>query len=98
MKKCFLLQECLKQPFKETDETRIIILQLEDISFGVIVDEIDEVLQLEEEAIENVSNFTNDLSLDYILGVGKIGDRIVSLLNFKKLIGIDEIGSEENET
>ncbi|AUG57951.1 chemotaxis protein CheW [Acetivibrio saccincola] len=83
--------------FEETDETRIIILQLKDIPFGVIVDEVDEVLQLREETIENVSNFTNDLSLDYISGVGKVDDRIVSLLNFKKLIDIDETGSEKDE-
>lgn len=83
---------------EETEETRIIILQLDDVIFGVIVDEVDEVLQLKEEAIENVSNFTNDLSLDYILGVGKIDDRIVNLLNFKKLTYINEIGSEGNET
>lgn len=83
--------------FEETEETRIIILQLKDISFGVIVDEVDEVLQLKEEAIENVSNFTNDLTLDYISGVGKVNDRIVSLLNFKKLIDVDEIRSEKDE-
>ncbi len=71
---------------KKPTETRIIILQLKDFSFGVIVDEVDEVLQLKEETIENVSNFTNDLSLDYILGVGKVNERIVSLLNFKKLL------------
>ncbi|MDQ2085871.1 chemotaxis protein CheW [Herbivorax sp. ANBcel31] len=86
------------ESLEATEETRIIILQLKEISFGVIVDEIDEVLQLKEEAIESVSNFTNDLSLDYILGVGKVGDRIITLLNFEKLADIDEIGSENNES
>lgn len=76
---------------EETEETRIIILKFNEISFGVIVDEVDEVLQLTEEFIENVSNFSNDVSMDYILGVGKVDDRIVTLLNLEKLSDINEI-------
>jgi len=73
---------------EETDETRIIIIKINDISLGIIVDEVDEVLNLKEEAVENVANFTNDLSMDYILGVGKINGRIVTLLNIEKLADI----------
>jgi len=54
------------------------------------VDEVDEVLDLTEESIENVSSFSNDVSMDYIYGVGKVGDRIVTLLNLEKLTDIDE--------
>ncbi|NLL06692.1 MAG: chemotaxis protein CheW [Clostridiaceae bacterium] len=72
----------------ETEETRVIIIKINDISLGIIVDEVDEVLELKEEAIENVANFTNDLSMDYILGVGKIDGRIVTLLNIEKLADI----------
>lgn len=73
---------------EESEETRIIIIKVNDISLGIIVDEVDEVLNLKEEAIENVANFTNDLSMDYILGVGKIDGRIVTLLNIEKLADI----------
>jgi purine-binding chemotaxis protein CheW len=72
----------------ETDDTRIIIVKIEDIQLGVIVDAVVEVINLTDDAIENVTNFSNDLSLDYILGVGKIENRIVTLLNFEKLISI----------
>ncbi len=73
---------------EETEETRVIIIKINDISLGIIVDEVDEVLDLNEEAIENVANFTNDLSMDYILGVGKIDGKIVTLLNIEKLADI----------
>ncbi len=75
---------------EETEETRIIILKINEISLGIIVDEVDEVLNLTEESIENVANFTNDLSMDYILGVGKVDGRIVTLLNLEKLADISE--------
>lgn len=71
---------------EETDETRIIIIKIEEVSVGVIVDAVLEVIQLAEDSIENITNFSNDLSMDYILGVGKVDDRIVTLLNLEKLV------------
>jgi purine-binding chemotaxis protein CheW len=75
-----------------TEDTRIIIIKIEEISVGFIVDAVDEVMQLTEDAVENVSSFSNDLSMDYILGVGKINDRIVTLLNLEILIKMSENG------
>ncbi|MCX7922397.1 MAG: chemotaxis protein CheW [Clostridia bacterium] len=71
---------------EETEDTRIIIIKIDEILIGVMVDAVVEVLHLTEESIENVTNFTNDLSMDYIFGVGKVDNRIVTLLNFEKLI------------
>ena len=65
-------------------------MKINDISLGIIVDEVDEVLNLKEEAIENVSNFTNELSMDYILGLVKIDVKIVTLLNIEKLAEISK--------
>lgn len=73
---------------EETEETRIIIIKIEDASLGVIVDAVVEVLELPEEAIENVASFSNDISMEYIQGAGKIEDRIVTLLNLDKLANI----------
>jgi purine-binding chemotaxis protein CheW len=70
---------------EETDETRIIILKVQDIQFGVIVDEVDEVLTLEQEDIENVSNTKSDITMEYVAGVGKLDQRFVILLYPDKL-------------
>lgn len=69
-----------------TEDTRIIIIKIEDISVGIIVDSVAEVLQLQEDSIESVSNFNTDLSMDYIMGVGKVDNRIVTLLNLERLL------------
>jgi purine-binding chemotaxis protein CheW len=69
-----------------TSEARIIIVKIDDMAIGFIVDSVAEVIQLAEESIETVSNFSSDLSLDYISGVGKVDGRIVTLLNLEKLI------------
>ena len=75
---------------EDTEDTRIIIIKIEDISLGFIVDAVDEVVTIQDENMEKVSNFSNDMSLDYLLGVGKVGERIVTLLNIDKLVKLEE--------
>ena len=86
----------------ETEDTRSIILKIDDITFGIIVDEVDEVLQLTDDSIENIGNIATDLAVDYLMGVGKVNDRIVTILDVEKLAKIDEEekqqGEEENES
>ena len=72
-----------------TEDTRIIIIKIEDISLGIIVDEVDEVVQFEEESIENISEHNRDIMADYMFGIGKINSRIVTILDLEKLIKCD---------
>ena len=71
--------------FIETEETRIIILKIGESSLGIIVGEVEDVLYLTQDSIESVSNYSSDLSMDFILGVGKVDERIITLLNVEKL-------------
>jgi purine-binding chemotaxis protein CheW len=80
----------LKQ-VEDTEDSRIIIVKSDEISVGIIVDKVEEVLQLKGDSIENITNFSNDLSMDYLLGVGKVQDRIVTLLNIDKFVKLDDI-------
>lgn len=81
----------LRQKFRlpqieETEDTRIIILKLEEVSIGVIVDQVVHTIQLSDDAIENASSLLNNTANDYIDGIGKVDGEIVTLLNFEKLI------------
>lgn len=71
---------------EEDDETRIIILDINKIIFGIIVDSVSEVLQLEEAKIESAAGIINDKNMDYINGVAKAESKLVTLLNLEKLI------------
>lgn len=70
----------------DSEETRIIIIKLEEMAVGLIVDSVAEVIDLDDDSIENITNIDSDNSLDYIMGVGKYESRIVTLLNLEKLI------------
>ena len=70
-----------------TSNSRIIILNIgEDNLLGIVVDEVNEVLDISSKDIEQPSQFIkNDASL--VSGVGKIGDMIISILSVDSMIG-----------
>lgn len=71
---------------EDTEATRVVIIKLDEIAVGLIVDSVAEVIELDDDSIENITNIDSDNSLDYIMGVGKYEGRIVTLLNLEKLI------------
>lgn len=70
-----------------TSNSRIIILNIgEDNLLGIVVDEVNEVLDISSKDIEQPSQFIkNDASV--VSGVGKIGDMIISILSVDSIIG-----------
>jgi len=75
----------------DTEDTRIIIIHIEDVLIGLIVDSVAEVVNLSEESVESINNFSSNLSIDYIFGVGKVDGRIITILNLENLIKLEEI-------
>ncbi|WZL74866.1 chemotaxis protein CheW [Clostridiaceae bacterium 35-E11] len=91
LRKRFLLPE-----IKVNEESRIIIVSIEDTVIGLLVDGSSEVLQLAAEDIDDVSNITDSIRNDYIKGIGKKDNRIIILLDLKKVLGSIE-NSEDTE-
>ena len=73
---------------KVTEESRIIILRVEEISFGVTVDAVSEVSIIYKENIEPPSNIDTNVERKFVTGVGKHGNRLLIMLNVKELIGL----------
>lgn len=70
-----------------TDKTRIIILKPEQQeSIGIIVDLVKEVVSLNSDNIEKLSQDINDENSKYIIGIGKNQDSLISLLNIHGVI------------
>ena len=67
----------------EGSQENIIILNLQDESVGVTVDQVDEVLEIEEDLVETVET---DRNKAYIKGVINFKNRIITLIDIAKLI------------
>jgi len=73
-----------------TEDTRIIIIKLDEVSAGLLVDSVAEVVELNEETTESITNVTGEHSLEYLSGVGKLDGRIITLLNLEKIVTLEE--------
>ena len=70
-----------------TDKTRIIIVKLEGNStVGILVDQVNEVITLDDESIEKLNVDTNDELSGYISAIGKSKGELVSLLNIQAAV------------
>lgn len=74
--------------YNYTEDTRIIIVVHDDIRFGVVVDSVKEVLSINEENIENITATDENQSDECIYGVGKLGERIIALLDVERIINL----------
>lgn len=72
-----------------TEETCIIVLNVGDIEMGIVVDRVCEVLDIDESNIEPAPDFGADLATDFILGMGKLNDRVAILLDIEKILKSD---------
>lgn len=75
------------EPDEFTDVTRIIILKLEEHGkLGIVVDEVKEVVTLAPDEIEKVSYDAKNVKSNFINGVGKNGEELISLFDTNSII------------
>jgi len=74
-------------PGKGFDEkTRFIIVKEGENNFGLIVDEVKEILTIDEASIEKAPQTLEKLSGEYITEIVKVDNRIILLLNLNSLV------------
>lgn len=79
-----------KKPFKDyNDRTCVVVVDIEDISIGLIVDSVSEVLAIPEEDVVPPPD-VNKTGNKYIKGIGKTGNEVKLLLDCNKLLNEDD--------
>lgn len=76
-----------------TEDARIIIVKVKEISVGMIVDAVSEVMTLGQQNIDSPDIVAGSVSANYLSGVGKLENRLLILLNLETITGI---GQETN--
>jgi len=73
-----------------TNDTRIIVVELENKIVGFIVDAVYEVLRISRSITEVPPELVTGINSEYITAVGKLDDRILILLDLEKILSINE--------
>jgi purine-binding chemotaxis protein CheW len=78
------------EPREHDGQTRIIVIEIDNLVVGFIVDSVSEVLRIPENTVEPPPSVVSGLDSEYISGVGKLDDRLLILLDLNKLLSREE--------
>ncbi|MCW8884886.1 MAG: chemotaxis protein CheW [Motiliproteus sp.] len=74
---------------EETENSRIVVIELADQVVGMLVDSVAEVIYLKQSAIERAPNVGTDESTKFIQGVSYHSEKLITLLDLDRMIEDD---------
>jgi len=74
-----------------TRETCIIVVDVENILMGIIVDTVSEVMNIQSKDIEPAPSFGSNINTDFITGIGKLKEKVVILLDIEGVLSNGEM-------
>ena len=72
-------------------ESRIINIAIEDMKIGMIVDSVSEVLTIQDTMIEETPRIVTSVDSSFIIGIAKLGDRLIILLDLSRILQSEEV-------
>ena len=84
------LRKRLDVPATQQEETRVMVLELEDQRVGIVVDAVSEVVRVDARTITPPPPMVRGLAAKYITGILSQPDRTVVVLNAGKLLNSKE--------
>ncbi len=76
---------------KHDKHTRIIVIEINNMIVGFVVDSVSEVLRIPASTVEPPPPVVAGLESEYISGVGKLHDRLLILLDLDKLLSNEDL-------
>jgi len=80
---------------KDTEKTCIIVVQIaqaqRQTTMGILVDEVSEVINITAEQIEPTPEFGAAVDTAFILGMGKVGQKVLTLLDIDRVLSTSEV-------
>ena len=76
---------------KHTQETCTIVVEVNGSLVGIIVDTVSEVVDIGGEAVEDTPAFGQGIDTDFIIGLGKVNEKIIILLDIEQVMSTEEL-------
>lgn len=90
------LRRKLRLPDREVGkESRIVVTEVGPKVIGLLVDGVSQVIKVPANFVESAPEEVLEVDTDYITGVGKMGDRLIILLDLEKLLKREKIELRE---
>jgi purine-binding chemotaxis protein CheW len=80
-----------KPPLEYNDRTCVIVVDIQNLSVGLIVDAVAEVMDIPEQDIVPPPQLNRDHQNKYIKAIGKVGSEVKLLIDCNRLLSDDEL-------
>ncbi len=81
------LRKRFKLPqINETKDTRIIVVEMNGVMAGMVVDAVTEVVRVPEDNIEPPSPMVSTVDTAFVTGIAKVDKRLIILLDLSKIL------------
>jgi purine-binding chemotaxis protein CheW len=74
-------------------QTRIIVVEINAMIVGFVVDSVSEVLRIPSNTVEPPPPIVSGIDSEYISGVGKLENRLLILIDLNRLLSTTELGA-----
>ena len=75
---------------EHNSSTKIIVIEIDNKTVGFIVDAVSKVLRIPLNITEPPPKIVNRINSEYITAIGKLEDRLLILLDLKKILTLEE--------
>ncbi|MCA0375335.1 MAG: chemotaxis protein CheW [Gemmatimonadetes bacterium] len=80
---------------EESGDSCIIVVQMQGIQTGIVVDRVSEVVAIGDADIEDAPSFGAGIRTEFLLGIGKAGGHVKLLLDIDKVLATGELAALE---
>ncbi len=78
------------EPCEPTRHTRIIVVSINNLKMGIVVDAVSEVLQIQDENIDALPPTVASANSGFLKNIVRIEERLITLLELNRVLNIDE--------
>lgn len=75
---------------QDAKDLRVIIVTLDGIEMGMIVDSVSEVLIIDNSVIEPAPEMITIAKVEFVTGIAKIGQQLVMLLDLSRVFSVED--------
>ena len=76
---------------EHTEETCTIVVEVGNTLIGIIVDSVSEVSEIGSEEIEETPHLGQEINTSFIMGMGKLKEKLIILLDIDKVLSGEEL-------
>jgi purine-binding chemotaxis protein CheW len=73
---------------KEIKKRRIIVVRIDERNYGLLVDSVREILDIEDERVSTEATSLFGIKLEFVLGYAKVEDELLVLLDIAKVLTV----------